>query len=70
MMKRPKSKKHGNFEFCAKFGDSSIRFRLQKPGKQTSARLWRWILVILLALLILFMPQLWQAIQVALSIVK
>jgi hypothetical protein len=29
----------------------------------------RWILVLGLALLILFMPQLWQAIQIALSII-
>ncbi len=69
-MKRPRSKKHNDFEFSVKFGDSSIKFRLQKPGKQTSARLIRWVLVILLALLILFMPQLWQAIQIALSVVN
>jgi hypothetical protein len=69
-MKRPRSKKRNDFEFSAKFGDSSIKFRLQKPGKQTSARLIRWVLVILLALLILFMPQLWQAIQIALSVVN
>jgi len=69
-MKRPRSKKHNDFEFSVKFGDSSIKFRLQKPGKQTSARLVRWALAILLALLILFMPQLWQAIQIALSVVN
>ena len=69
-MKRPRIKKQNDFEFVARFGESSIRFRLHKPGKATTARLLRWALVVLLALLILLMPQLWQAIQTALSIVN
>ena len=69
-MKRTKGKKQNDFEFIARFGQSSIRFHLQKPNKATTARLLRWALVVLLALLILFMPQLWQAIQTALSIVN
>jgi len=68
-MKRTRGKKQNDFEFVARFGESSIRFRLHKPSKATSARLLRWALVVLLALIILFMPQLWQAIQTALSIV-
>jgi hypothetical protein len=69
-MKRTRGKKQNDLEFVARFGESTIRFRLQKPSKATSARLLRWALVILLALLILLMPQLWQAIQTALSIVN
>ena len=69
-MKLTRSKKQNNFEFVARFGENSVRFRLHKPGKATSARLLRWALVVLLALLILFMPQLWQAIQTALSLVS
>jgi hypothetical protein len=69
-MKRPRSKKQNDFEFVARFGENSIRFRLQKPSKAASARLLRWALVILLALLILLTPQLWQAIQTAISIVS
>jgi len=68
-MKRARSKKQDNFEFVARFGQNLVRFRLQKPSKATSARLLRWALVVLLALLILLMPQLWQAIQTALSFV-
>jgi hypothetical protein len=69
-MKRTRSKKQNDFEFVARFGENSVRFRLHKPGKATWARLLRWALVVLLALLILFMPQLWQAIQTALSFVN
>ena len=69
-MKRTRGKKQNDFEFVARFGASSIRFHLQKPSKATTARLLRWALVVLLALLILLMPQLWQAIQTALSIVN
>mgnify|MGYP000002470006 CR=1 FL=1 len=68
-MKRSNSRKQGHLEFFAKLGGSSVRLRLQKPSKQISAHLLRWLLVLGLALLILFMPQLWQAIQVALSII-
>jgi len=69
-MKRAKSKKREQFEFAVKLGDSSLRLRLQKPDQQTSARLVRWILAVLLALLILLAPELWQAIQHALSILN
>ena len=68
-MKRTRGKKQNDFEFVARFGESSIRFHLHKPSKATSARLLRWALVVLLALIILLMPQLWQAIQTALSLV-
>ncbi len=68
-MKRARSKKQDHFEFVARFGQNLVRFRLQKPSKATSAHLLRWALVVLVALLILLMPQLWQAIQTALSLV-
>jgi len=68
-MKRSRGKKQDHFEFVARFGQNLVRFRLQKPGKATSARLLRWALVVLVALLILLIPQLWQAIQTALSLV-
>lgn len=69
-MRRARSKKRERFEFAIKLGDSSMRLRLQKPDQQTSARLVRWVLVILLALLILLAPELWQAIQHALLVLN
>jgi hypothetical protein len=67
-MKRARSKKREHFEFAIRLGDSFMRLRVQKPNKQTSARLVKWVLTLLLALLILLAPELWQAIQRALSV--
>jgi hypothetical protein len=69
-MKRARNKKRGHFEFAVKLGDSFMRLRVQKPDKQTSQRLVKWALALLLAFLILLAPELWQAIQHALSILR
>jgi hypothetical protein len=68
-MKRLRSKRQDDFEFAVRFGGSSLRLRLHKPDKQTSTRLVKWVLTLLLALLILLAPELWQAIQRALAVI-
>jgi hypothetical protein len=68
-MKRAKGKKRRDFEFAARLGNTYLRLQFDRPDRQTAARLLKAILVIVLALLILFAPRLWDAIQRALALV-
>lgn len=68
-MKRARNKKRSDFEFAVHFGSGSIRLQFDKPDRQMAVRLLKVVLVIVIALLMLFAPELWVAIQRALAVV-